>query len=326
MLYILGKLNELDKLSDVWEYIKDHVNIIVAVLMIFIIIAVIVYIGFMLTDKKAKKPIDIDNNDNSNKEYLRSLPCKGDILIAYYILSKYNLLDYLSTKGNLIIALYLKWVRDGFIKVKSIDKKDGQAQLYIDESCKNTLTTEIENELYKITREAISVNDSSCFKITDLTKAMTQNNQASINLFKNAFDAGKKKLISLIPECNGKEDSVSEQIIAPYIKAIKNDTIEFRKYFIKIVKESNSEAFKVSDNYFIFANLLDLNDDVTKHWFSDKVNPDIIKLVNTNMHSYINEFIHISNVYSDQELKHNKKYIKKSEKDYYKAQKNAFLK
>lgn len=325
MLYILGKLNELDKLSDVWSYIKDHVNIIIAVLMILIIIAVVVYIGFMLTDKK-KKNINIDSNDNANKEYLRSLPCKGDILIAYFILSKYNLLDYLSTKGNLIIALYLKWTKDGFLKIKSIDKKDGQAQLYIDESCKNTLTSEIENELYKITREAISINDSGYFKITDLTKVMSQNNQTSINFFKNAYDAGKKKLISMIPECNGNKDSVNEQIIAPYVKAIKTDTIEFRKYFIKVINESNSEAFKVSDNYFIFANLLDLNDDVTKRWFSDKVNSDVIKLTNTNMHSYINEFIHISNVYSDQELKQNKKYIKKSENNYYKAQKNAFLK
>ena len=319
IMYILGKLNELDKLSEFLDFFKDYKGIFIFILMAILIGFIIYFIFIMVKDDDKDNKI-IDEAAKDINENHRDLPCKGDLFIAYFVLSESGILDYLSVKGNLILSLYLSWIKKGILKVKNIDN---QPTFYFDNTSENMINDNIEQKLYETVKNTLSTN-SNGFKADELVKCLVNNNQIVVNFFKDAYEEGKARIIKIATSSTVASNDFN---VTPYIQELKKQIVSFQNYLINFSR-TNQEGFDsnyILDNYYIFANLLGINKTIKNSWFTDKVNPDMIKLVNSSVVNNLDEYAHTNNLYSDEEFNRHKNIIKKSEKAYNKIQKKEFL-
>ena len=318
-MYILGKLNELDKLSEFLNFFKDHKGIFIFILMAILIGFIIYFIFIMVKDDDKDNKI-IDQATTDIKENHRELPCKGDLFISYFVLSESGILDYLSVKGNLILSLYLSWIKKGILKVKNIGN---QLTFYFDITSENMINDNIEQKLYETVKNTLSTN-SNGFKADELVKCLVNNNQIVVNFFKDAYEEGKARIIKIATSSTVASNDFN---VTPYIQELKKQIVSFQNYLINFSR-TNQEGFDsnyILDNYYIFANLLGINKTIENSWFMEKVNPDMLKLVNSGVVNNLDEYAHTNNLYSDEEFNRHKKIIKKSEKAYNKIQKKEFL-
>ena len=219
-MYILGRLNDLDKVSDWLNFLSEHTNYLIVGMILIILVTVIIFAGLMLTDDNKRRETVVEKKVES-KKYYRSLPCQGDIFITYFILSKCNLTDYLSIKGNLISSFYLKW---DLLKIKSVDQKDNQAIMYFDEIHNDIIEDEVEKKLYKISKEVLETYNVEFFKADDLIKHLISNNQSMVNFFKDAYEEGKKRLIAIGPRPDETKEYYKEYTLIPYIQLLKRNS------------------------------------------------------------------------------------------------------
>lgn len=318
-MYILGKLNELDKLSEFLDFFKDHKGIFIFILMAILIGFIIYFIFIMVKDDDKDNKV-IDEAATDIKENHKDLPCKGDLFIAYFVLSESGILDYLSVKGNLILSLYLSWIKKGILKVKNIDN---QPTFYFDNTSENMINDNIEQKLYETVKNTLSTN-SNGFKADELVKCLVNNNQIVVNFFKDAYEEGKARIIKIATSSTVASNDFN---VTPYIQELKKQIVSFQNYLINFSR-TNQEGFDsnyILDNYYIFANLLGINKAIENSWFTEKVNPDMLKLVNSSVVNNLDEYAHTNNLYSDEEFNRHKNIIKKSEKAYNKIQKKEFL-
>ena len=318
-MYILGKLNELDKLSEFLDFFKDYKGIFIFILMAILIGFIIYFIFIMVKDDDKDNKV-IDEAATDIKENHRDLPCKGDLFIAYFVLSESGILDYLSVKGNLILSLYLSWIKKGILKVKNIDN---QPTFYFDNTSENMINDNIEQKLYETVKNTLSTN-SNGFKADELVKCLVNNNQIVVNFFKDAYEEGKARIIKIATSSTVASNDFN---VTPYIQELKKQIVSFQNYLINFSR-TNQEGFDsnyILDNYYIFANLLGINKTIENSWFTEKVNPDMLKLVNSSVVNNLDEYAHTNNLYSDEEFNRHKNIIKKSEKAYNKIQKKEFL-
>ena len=319
IMYILGKLNELDKLSEFLDFFKDYKGIFIFILMAILIGFIIYFIFIMVKDDDKDNKV-IDEVATDIKENHRDLPCKGDLFIAYFVLSESGILDYLSVKGNLILSLYLSWIKKGILKVKNIDN---QPTFYFDNTSENMINDNIEQKLYETVKNTLSTN-SNGFKADELVKCLVNNNQIVVNFFKDAYEEGKARIIKIATSSTVASNDFN---VTPYIQELKKQIVSFQNYLINFSR-TNQEGFDsnyILDNYYIFANLLGINKTIENSWFTEKVNPDMLKLVNSSVVNNLDEYAHTNNLYSDEEFNRHKNIIKKSEKAYNKIQKKEFL-
>lgn len=269
-------------------------------------------------DDKDDKVIDEAATDIKEKH--RDLPCKGDLFITYFVLSESGILDYLSVKGNLILSLYLSWIKKGILKVKNIDN---QLIFYFDNTSENIINDNTEQKLYETVKNTLSTN-SNGFKADELVKCLVNNNQIVVNFFKDAYEEGKARIIKIATSSTVASNDFN---VTPYIQELKKQIVSFQNYLINFSR-TNQEGFDsnyILDNYYIFANLLGINKTIENSWFTEKVNPDMLKLVNSSVVNNLDEYAHTNNLYSDEEFNRHKNIIKKSEKAYNKIQKKEFL-
>ena len=319
IMYILGKLNELDKLSEFLDFFKDYKGIFIFILMAILIGFIIYFIFIMVKDDDKDNKV-IDEAATDIKENHRDLPCKGDLFIAYFVLSESGILDYLSVKGNLILSLYLSWIKKGILKVKNIDN---QPTFYFDNTSESMINDNIEQKLYETVKNTLSTN-SNGFKADELVKCLVNNNQIVVNFFKDAYEEGKARIIKIATSSTVASNDFN---VTPYIQELKKQIVSFQNYLINFSR-TNQEGFDsnyILDNYYIFANLLGINKTIENSWFTEKVNPDMLKLVNSSVVNNLDEYAHTNNLYSDEEFNRHKNIIKKSEKAYNKIQKKEFL-
>ena len=318
-MYILGKLNELDKLSEFLDFFKDYKGIFIFILMAILIGFIIYFIFIMVKDDDKDNKV-IDEAATDIKENHRDLPCKGDLFITYFVLSESSILDYLSVKGNLILSLYLSWIKKGILKVKNIDN---QPTFYFDNTSENMINDNIEQKLYETVKNTLSTNING-FKADELVKCLVNNNQIVVNFFKDAYEEGKARIIKIATSSTVASNDFN---VTPYIQELKKQIVSFQNYLINFSR-TNQEGFDsnyILDNYYIFANLLGINKTIENSWFTEKVNPDMLKLVNSSVVNNLDEYAHTNNLYSDEEFNRHKNIIKKSEKAYNKIQKKEFL-
>lgn len=318
-MYILGKLNELDKLSEFLNFFKDHKGIFIFILMAILIGFIIYFIFIMVKDDDKDNKV-IDEAATDIKESHRDLPCKGDLFITYFVLSESGILDYLSVKGNLILSLYLSWIKKGILKVKNIDN---QPTFYFDNTSESMINDNIEQKLYETVKNTLSTN-SNGFKADELVKCLVNNNQIVVNFFKDAYEEGKARIIKIATSSTVASNDFN---VTPYIQELKKQIVSFQNYLINFSR-TNQEGFDsnyILDNYYIFSNLLGINKTIENSWFTEKVNPDMLKLVNSSVVNNLDEYAHTNNLYSDEEFNRHKNIIKKSEKAYNKIQKKEFL-
>ena len=84
--------------------------------------------------------------DYKEAEYYRELPCKDDLLRAYWLVYNYQLGKH---DEDLIICLFLKWIRDGNMK---FEKKSSNSVIRLIKPPKNC--SEIEKNIYTAMFEA----------------------------------------------------------------------------------------------------------------------------------------------------------------------------
>ncbi|MBR5662460.1 MAG: hypothetical protein IKX00_02270 [Bacilli bacterium] len=322
-MYILGKLNELDKVSEFMNFIKDHKGLIIFIFMAVLILVIVYYIFIMFTDKTKENTNIVDENTET-KEYLKDVPCKGDLFITYFVLSKSNLIDYLTVKGNFISSIYLSWIKKGLIKTKSIDKGDNQLNLYFDNTNITAIDSEIEKKLYESIKNGITVNQTGVFKLDELVKSLVSSNQIIVNFLKESYEEGKKRIIKTLTNSYELNEDYN---VEPCVQELKKQIVSFQNYLINFANgpENESASVYVLDNYYEFSKFLDIHENIKNTWISNKVNADMVKVACTDLFSNINEYAHTNNLYSDTELKKHKKAIKKSEKAFNNVQKKEFF-
>ena len=259
-MYILGKLNELDKVSEFMNFIKDHKGLIIFIFMAVLILVIVYYIFIMFTDKTKENTNIVDENTET-KEYLKDVPCKGDLFITYFVLSKSNLIDYLTVKGNFISSIYLSWIKKGLIKTKSIDKGDNQLNLYFDNTNITAIDSEIEKKLYESIKNGITVNQTGVFKLDELVKSLVSSNQIIVNFLKESYEEGKKRIIKTLTNSYELNEDYN---VEPCVQELKKQIVSFQNYLINFANgpENESASVYVLDNYYEFSKFLDIHENI----------------------------------------------------------------
>ena len=309
--------NRFDDESSVLDYFSNNTAAFISMLLIILGLFIVYIILTSIFNYSKRREISLEKKLRT-KTASSDIPCKGDLYVTYYIASKCNLTDYLSLKGNLISSFYLKWVKKGLLQIDKSDAKDKQAILYFNDSVTNCIDDEVEGELYTITKNVLKNSGANYFKADDLITYITNNNENVIRFFEDAYYKGKKRVYAALTPVSTENTKISNRMLTEYMLDLKRQIVEFMN-FIKnadILNKYEFESVKIWDNYYIFANLLGLRDNIKDGRFKDKINPNLIKLKYTKTVENIDNIVHVNILCSKDEYKNNKKKIIKSLRKY----------
>ena len=299
----------------------DAISKVITFSIIGMIIGSLIYNFISEVIEKIEKKKKLRSYKKVKKEdYYRELPCKGDLFLTYYIASKYKTCDYLSLKGNLVTSFFLKWVKKGLVKIYGYDTNSNDVILYIDTSCESTaIDDDIERHLYEGFKESVGSNKT--FKEDDILYHIRNKNV--ISFLTEAYKEGEKRLIKYAPKPDESKLYFKEYRIINFIKELKKEINGFKYFIVDFTNVEKKDLVEVPfwDNYIIFANLLGLLEHFKKGTFiknEKSMNPEMRKVLNSNIFEKINEYSHKNEIYSEEEFTKNKKAIKKSQIDFLK--------
>ena len=136
----------------------------------------------------------LSKDEKKSIPYFRDIPCKGDLLRAYYIASKYK---FFKNKTDILGAFILKWLKDDLVRIEPketglILKKDNSVIVF-NKTGDNLFTNQHEqqmfNIMYKASKDGILENKEF--------ERWCQNNYSTIlNLFDKIIDKEQQKCIN----------------------------------------------------------------------------------------------------------------------------------
>lgn len=222
----------------------------------------------------------LSKDEKKSIPYFRDIPCKGDLLRAYYIASKYK---FFKNKTDILGAFILKWLKDGLVRIEQketglILKKDNSVIVF-NKTGDNLFTNQYEqqmfNIMYKASKDGILENKEF--------ERWCQNNYSTIlNLFDKIIDKEQQKCIN------------DELISVETVKSFKfftrkeyNATSELKEQVIQLmglkqylndytlIKDREAIEVHLFEEYLIYAQMLGIAKKVAKQ-FKD-LYPEVIE-------------------------------------------------
>lgn len=202
-------------------------------------------------------------------DYFRDIPCGDDIFRAYWLIYNYQLGE---KDEDLIIALFLKWVRDENIK---FEKRDENNIIHFVKNPQNC--NEIEKDIYSFLFQASFGNHETGFKIdnelsVDEFKIWYSKNYSKVSeWFNRILDYEVDSLIKegkIKIEKNRKHNYNLRYIVdnAMTTEAIKVAGLKRFLTDFTIIKDRESLEVKLFNNYLIYATLFGLADKVYENF------------------------------------------------------------
>jgi hypothetical protein len=234
-----------------------------------LIIAVIVYIVFEIflylkEFKKYKKNIEYMEEEVDFKKYkkeskyvenksfyYRDFPFEKNIFKIFWIAFQYNIID---NRANILNALLLKWCKENRIRFNS-------------------------NGSYEICNPDIDFEDSNEAALFYMLRNTSKNNFIKLTMFNSKFILKKINdiLLSETSEFR-KENKVvrinSKVIISDSIKPDVDVVFGFKNFLLNFssIDDRNPQDVKLWDEYLIYAELLEISDEVKKQFSKLNIN------------------------------------------------------
>ncbi|MBQ9892319.1 MAG: DUF2207 domain-containing protein [Bacteroidales bacterium] len=184
--------------------------------------------------------------DSKPQGWYREPPMNGDIAAAFSALSEG---DRLSKKHNaeLIGALFLKWLQDGFIKVVPDPKNDSRVDLAFDPSDTLDVGESYENDLYNMALEA--AGDNHILEAGEFEK-WAKRKWRKISAWPDK--------VKTIGEVAWKRQTVEE----------RENLIKFKNFLEEFTMVSDRDAIEVKlwKSYMVYAQLFGIADRVAKNF------------------------------------------------------------
>ena len=206
-----------------------------------------------------------------------NIPCKNDILRAYYIGYRYGIIK---KKTDILGAMILKWIKDGMIRIEN------NKRIYIappKENSKDFFETIEEESLFDMFYLA-SRNGNLEYKELQSLCELTINSKRTLSWFDNIISDEEKKLISeglIEVESEKKMIFVQRKNIAtPELKQEAIELAGLKKYLQRYKNVNEREFINVDllEDYLIFAQMLGESGKITK-WFKE-LYPEMIQQSN----------------------------------------------
>jgi hypothetical protein len=184
--------------------------------------------------------------DSKPQGWYREPPMNGDVAAAFSALSEG---DRLSKKHNaeLIGALFLKWLQDGFIKVVPDPKNDSRVDLAFDPSDTLDVGESYENDLYNMALEA--AGDNHILEAGEFEK----------------WAKRKWRKISAWPD---KVKTIGEVAWKRHTVEERENLIKFKNFLEEFTMVSDRDAIEVKlwKSYMVYAQLFGIADRVAKNF------------------------------------------------------------
>ncbi len=184
--------------------------------------------------------------DSKPQGWYREPPMNGDMAAAFSALSEG---DRLSKKHNaeLIGALFLKWLQDGFIKVVPDPKNDSRVDLAFDPSDTLDVGESYENDLYNMALEA--AGDNHILEAGEFEK----------------WAKRKWRKISAWPD---KVKTIGEVAWKRHTVEERENLIKFKNFLEEFTMVSDRDAIEVKlwKSYMVYAQLFGIADRVAKNF------------------------------------------------------------
>ena len=221
--------------------------------------------------------------------YFRDIPCKGDILRAYYIANLYGLYK---TKTDLLGAIILKWVNEEKIRLEQkesgiIFKKENTI-VVLNETNPEEITSEFENKLYRMLLDA---SGDGILENKEFEKWCRRSYNKILSWFDKIIDFEKNSLITegLITVNHTKKMKIcnrKEYCISPELRQEAEQLYGLKRYLLDytLIPDRQAVEVKLFEQYLIFAQMLGIAKEVAKEF--KELYPEIIE--QSNFSSYDN--------------------------------------
>lgn len=216
----------------------------------------------------------------SDVPYYRDIPCKKDILRAYFIGYKYGIFR---NKTNILGAIILKWIKDSMIRIEQkenigIFKKDNTV-IILNETDPDKLESEHERSIFKMLNEA---SKDGILENKEFEKWCRKSYSRILEWFEDIIKAEQTKLVAegLILQ----EEKITLKIFkcntytaTPELKQEAIDLAGLKKYLKDYTLIKDREAIEVTmfEEYLIYAQMMGIAKEVSKE-FKD-LYPEVIE-------------------------------------------------
>ena len=254
----------------------------------FLIIILSAVLGSKTKDNYYNKCIfgEAGNKVRKDVPNFREIPCKKDIIRAYWVAYHYGL-D--KKKENFLGAVLLKWIKNDNVRVEKIDKKG----IFTTKSEANIIfnkvpnSNEMEDKLYNW---MVTASKDGKLEKDEFSAWCKSNYSKILNWFKDVLEYESKMLVN-----EGKaETTTTTGFLTSYTKYKVDDSMmeeaeqmaglkNFFKEFTQMDKKEPIEV-KLWDEYLMYAQIFGMADEVAEQF--KKLYPEVIEAMNTQNFDY----------------------------------------
>ena len=222
--------------------------------------------------------------------YFRDIPCKGDVLRAYFIGYQYGLLK---NKTDILGALILKWLKETKITIElkhegKIFKKENSA-INLKDTDVESISNDKERLMFKMLKEA---SKDGILENKEFEKWCKKNYTEILGWFDDVLKNQRNKLVleGLIIEKEKVTLKVFKSKIYEATPELKQEAIELAglKRYLKeytLIKDRQAIEVYLFEDYLIFAQIMGIAKEVAKEF--KELYPNIIEESNFNSYDYI---------------------------------------
>lgn len=212
----------------------------------------------------------------------RDIPCNKDVFRAYFVANTYGLIR---KKEDFLGVLLLKWLKEGNVKVETIEKKkifktEKETTItFLNQPSGNIKETELYKYMYKASKDGIlEKNEFKSWCNSHYSKILNWFNEVLNNERDNLVTEGK---ISVIKETKFKVFKINKYLIDD---SMMDEAIQMAglKKFLKeftLIKERQPIEVKLWNEYLMYAQIFGIANQVAKQF--KKLYPEIITEMNT---------------------------------------------
>lgn len=212
----------------------------------------------------------------------RDIPCNKDVFRAYFVANTYGLIR---KKEDFLGVLLLKWLKEGNVKVETIEKKkifktEKETTItFLNQPSGNIKETELYKYMYKASKDGIlEKNEFKSWCNSHYSKILNWFNEVLNNERDNLVTEGK---ISVIKETKFKAFKINKYLIDD---SMMDEAIQMAglKKFLKeftLIKERQPIEVKLWNEYLMYAQIFGIANQVAKQF--KKLYPEIITEMNT---------------------------------------------
>lgn len=212
----------------------------------------------------------------------RDIPCNKNVFRAYFVANTYRLIR---KKEDFLGVLLLKWLKEGNVKVETIEKKkifktEKETTItFLNQPSGNIKETELYKYMYEASKDGVlEKNEFKSWCDSHYSKILNWFNEVLNNERDNLVTEGK---ISVIKETKFKVFKINKYLIDD---SMMDEAIQMAglKKFLKeftLIKERQPIEVKLWNEYLMYAQIFGIANQVAKQF--KKLYPEIITEMNT---------------------------------------------